>query len=261
MISEPFSICLDAGHGGSDPGAVGPKGLKEKAVALSVTMLLGALLIGAGVTVHYTRQDDTFIALEKRAEIANKLKADLFLSIHCNSGPPGSGDGFEVFTTRGRTASDPFATDLFLSDADGFPEKHKRVDTADGDPDKESDFAVLRHTDMAAALFELEFIHTEEGEAWLADKANHAKMAKALFAGIMKHRGIATVPAPAASPSNTQADQFAPIFAKICEITTRAAEATSLAIETMQASLKREAEHIDALRAEIQRLKKGDAGA
>ncbi len=175
------SICIDAGHGGRDPGALGPTGLRESEVALSVALLLGARLEAAGWDVTYTRKDDRFLELHERAAIANKAGVDLFLSIHCNSAAnPAS--GFEVFTTPGFTGSDPFATELFLGYAEGFPEKRKRMDDRDGDPDKEASLAVLRLTSMPAALFELEFIHTPEGEAFLRDKRNHVRMATALAA-------------------------------------------------------------------------------
>lgn len=186
MIQKP-SITIDAGHGAHDSGAVGPKGLKEKDVVLAVALLTGQLLTAAGVDVFYTRKDDTFLPLHDRAEVANHLATDLFLSIHCNSGPAGQGDGFEVFTTPGETASDPFATALFLAYAEAFPEKRKRVDSRDGDPDKEASFVVLKQTRMPSALFELEFIHTRPGEAWLAAAANQQACAAALAKGVLRH--------------------------------------------------------------------------
>lgn len=182
-------IILDAGHGGHDSGAVGPNGLKEKDVALTVAMLLGAMLL-PDFEVSYTRRDDTFVELSKRAMIANDWQADMFLSIHCNSGPAGQGTGFEVFTTVGETTSDRFATDLFQAFGVEFPGKARRVEMADGDPDKEANFAVIRLAHMRAALFELEFIHTATGESWLRSATNQAGCAKALAAGVRKHCGI-----------------------------------------------------------------------
>lgn len=188
MTRKP-KIMLDAGHGGEDSGAVGPNGRCEKDVALAVTLLLGSMLI-TDFDVAYTRKTDVFVPLSKRALIANDWQADAFLSIHCNSGPVGQGSGFEVFTTLGETASDPFATDLFQSYGAQFPSLARRMDMRDGDPDKEADFAVLRLTRMRSALFELEFIHTVAGEAWLTQPANQAKAAMALAAGTRKHFGL-----------------------------------------------------------------------
>jgi N-acetylmuramoyl-L-alanine amidase len=66
------------------------------------------------------------------------------------------------------------------------------MDMSDGDPDKEAGFAVLRKTHMMAVLFELEFIHTAAGEAWLRNPANQSASARALAAGVRKHFGIST---------------------------------------------------------------------
>lgn len=81
-------VVIDAGHGGEDPGCSGLKS-KEKTVALSVALKLGKLIEDNfnDVEVIYTRKTDVFIELHKRAEIANENKADLFICIHCNSGP------------------------------------------------------------------------------------------------------------------------------------------------------------------------------
>ena len=76
---------MDAGHGGKDDGAVGPHGLKEKDVALSIAKMLGQRLKHYGLEVIYTRTDDRFVPLEERTDIANAKGADLFISIHCNA--------------------------------------------------------------------------------------------------------------------------------------------------------------------------------
>ena len=80
------TVVLDAGHGGKDPGAIGKKA-KEKDLALSITLKVGGYIEQylKGVKVIYTRKKDEFIELYKRAEIANKNKADVFISIHINS--------------------------------------------------------------------------------------------------------------------------------------------------------------------------------
>ncbi|MDP3851977.1 MAG: N-acetylmuramoyl-L-alanine amidase [Luteolibacter sp.] len=182
-------IVLDGGHGGKDSGAVGPRGLRESDVVLNVVTLLG-VEIANDFTVVYTRRDDSFVELSRRATIANDAGANAFLSVHCNSGSPGSGDGFEVFTSPGETNSDAMATDLFGPFAAEFPEKRKRMDLSDGDVDKEAQFTVLTRTLCRAVLFELEFIHTPAGEAWLGKAENQLRCAKALAAGLRKHFGI-----------------------------------------------------------------------
>ena len=91
-------IVLDPGHGGHDTGTVGPEGLREKDLVLDVAQRLGRLIEERmGSEVIFTRSDDTFIPLERRTEIANEAKADLFLSIHANSSPLRSAAGVETY--------------------------------------------------------------------------------------------------------------------------------------------------------------------
>lgn len=81
-----FTVVIDPGHGGRDPGAVGRRG-KEKNINLNVALKLGRLIQNNCKDVHlvYTRQKDVFVSLARRAQIANNAKADLFISIHTNS--------------------------------------------------------------------------------------------------------------------------------------------------------------------------------
>lgn len=83
---RPFTVIIDPGHGGKDPGAVGATS-KEKEIVLSVGVKLGRMIEKGhpDVKVLYTRDEDRFVELNKRAEIANKAKGDLFISIHCNA--------------------------------------------------------------------------------------------------------------------------------------------------------------------------------
>ena len=91
-------IVLDAGHGGHDTGTIGPGGLQEKELALDICKRLGELIEKRlGAEVVYTRSDDTFVPLERRTEIANEIKADLFLSIHANSSPSPTSSGVETY--------------------------------------------------------------------------------------------------------------------------------------------------------------------
>lgn len=84
--NRPFTVVIDPGHGGKDPGAVGASS-REKDIVLSVGLKLGALIEKnhKDVKVIYTRDNDRFVELNKRAEIANKAHADLFISLHCNA--------------------------------------------------------------------------------------------------------------------------------------------------------------------------------
>lgn len=101
-------IVLDAGHGGKDPGTIGVRGTYEKTVVLGIVRKLGKLITRylKGVKVVYTREDDRFIELDRRGQIANEANGKLFVSVHANSMPrkPHPRRGFEVYLLRpGRT--------------------------------------------------------------------------------------------------------------------------------------------------------------
>ena len=79
------TIVIDPGHGGKDPGAIGPDGAKEKDIVLSIGLKLRDMLKKKRLSIYLTRDDDTFIPLQDRTKFANGKKADIFLSIHANS--------------------------------------------------------------------------------------------------------------------------------------------------------------------------------
>ena len=92
------TILVDAGHGGHDTGSIGPGGLREKDVVLDISKRLGKLLQERlGAEVIYTRESDVFVPLEERPQIANSRKADLMISIHCNSAPSSTVRGIETY--------------------------------------------------------------------------------------------------------------------------------------------------------------------
>ena len=99
---KSYTIVLDAGHGGYDPGNIG-NGYREKNIALKITQEVGKLLSKEkDIKVVYTRKSDVFIELWKRGNIANKVKADLFVSLHCDSHTSNAyGLGTFVLGTRG----------------------------------------------------------------------------------------------------------------------------------------------------------------
>ncbi len=90
-------VAIDAGHGGNDPGALGPSGLKEKDVTLAVAHKLAPILARLGIQVTLTRDDDRFVTLEERTARANAFGADLFVSIHCNAAENKTRRGVETY--------------------------------------------------------------------------------------------------------------------------------------------------------------------
>lgn len=97
--SRPL-VVIDAGHGGVDPGAISPdSGLREKDVTLKIARAIRDELVASGrVRVALTREDDKYLILQERYGIARKLKADLFISVHCDSVGGGSASGATVYT-------------------------------------------------------------------------------------------------------------------------------------------------------------------
>lgn len=96
--AEIKRVVIDPGHGGKDPGAIGPRGLKEKDVVLAVAKKLGEILREKyNLEVIFTRKRDIFIPLEERTAIANSKKADLFISIHANASRRRKARGVETY--------------------------------------------------------------------------------------------------------------------------------------------------------------------
>ena len=99
--AKRFTLVIDAGHGGRDTGAIGKGKVKEKDLTLKYALAFGRMVEQncSDVNVIYTRKTDVFVELYRRAEIANKNKADLFISIHINSLPKGRvAHGFQTYT-------------------------------------------------------------------------------------------------------------------------------------------------------------------
>ena len=108
LSAQAYTLVIDAGHGGKDPGAVGRKS-KEKNINLAVALAFGKLVEQncPDVKVIYTRKTDVFVALDERANIANRNKADLFVSIHVNSTAAKNGpQGTETYTLGMHRAAD-----------------------------------------------------------------------------------------------------------------------------------------------------------
>ena len=90
-------VAIDAGHGGNDPGALGPSGLREKDVTLAIAHKLAPMLMRQGIQVALTRDDDRYVTLEERTARANAFGADLFVSIHCNAAENKTRRGVETY--------------------------------------------------------------------------------------------------------------------------------------------------------------------
>lgn len=97
LVGRRRRVVIDAGHGGHDSGALGPRGVREKDVVLAIARQVQTLLDASGVEAVLTRADDRFLSLEERTALANRLGADAFVSIHANSAPRRAARGIETY--------------------------------------------------------------------------------------------------------------------------------------------------------------------
>lgn len=182
-------VVLDPGHGGYDPGAVGPTGLQEKAVALQIAQQVGQLLQAIGIQVSYTRTSDGVPwpanvnqDLTERCKIANGTGADLFVSIHLNSGPAAA-VGTETYCLQlgGNGEKAASLIQRGLVQALGLPDRGIKT----------ANYYVLRKTSMPAVLTEVAFISNPREESLLKQSAFITKAAQAIAAGIAAYFGVA----------------------------------------------------------------------
>ena len=224
-----FTVVLDAGHGGHDAGAVGSFS-KEKNINLRYTLLVGDMIKKniPDAKVIYTRDKDVFVDLNERARIANRKKADLFVSIHTNSSKNSSANGMETFTlgvSRSKEnmevamlensvimleddyetkyeGFDPNSVDSyimfeFMKDqytdrsitcADFIQKKMIQTSKRNDRGVRQAGFLVLRATTMPSVLVELGFISNKDEEKYLNNNDNQVKLATAIFNGIKEYK-------------------------------------------------------------------------
>ena len=179
-----MKIAIDAGHGGSDPGAVGPSGLKESVVNLSVAKLLVALLEVFKVSYLLTRKEEVYVSLGTRCEASNAWGADYFVSVHCNSDGP-SAVGVETLykTEKGKALAAPIQAELLIATGDrdrGL--KHR------------TDLHVLNATYAVSCLVEIGFISHPATEEKLGTSVYQERIAQAIYRGLAKHLGVSIEP-------------------------------------------------------------------
>lgn len=189
-------VVIDPGHAGRniDPGAVNKTtGLQEADISLSVSRLVEKYLLAVGYEVKLTRTDFEQVEtddLSYRTTLANDWGADIFISLHCNSATNQKAKGYEVWTSPGNTLGDKLATCIYEQIAAEFPDRAGRTDYSDGDPDKESRFYVLVHTDAPACLVEMAFISNDAEAELLADAAWQDRYARAIARGVTDYTAM-----------------------------------------------------------------------
>lgn len=220
-----FIVAIDAGHGGEDPGAIGPKGTREKDVVLQIAQELHAVMSKQkGIKPVLVRSGDYYIPLRTRIVKARAAQADLFISIHADAFNRAHAKGASVFTLSSRGASSEAArwlaesenrADLIggvsLNDKDDVLakvlldlsqtvssessftvgnlvlRKLGRVTDLHGRQVQQAGFAVLKSPDIPSILIETEFISNPQSEQKLRSKAYQREVAQAVLAGVNEY--------------------------------------------------------------------------
>ena len=219
-------VALDPGHGGEDPGAIGPTGLREKDVVLAIALALRNRLNAVpGMRVMMTRDADFFVPLQERVRKARRVQADLFVSIHADAffRPEARGASVFALSTRGASSSaarwmaerENRADQVGGVNVDGVRDAQLLLAMADmsiaaqikdslklgeevlgrigrvGRLHKprveQAGFAVLKAPDIPSILVETAFISNPEEEAKLRDPGYRAELVAALEAGIRRY--------------------------------------------------------------------------
>ncbi|HDP70407.1 MAG TPA: hypothetical protein ENN38_06345 [Actinobacteria bacterium] len=186
---KDLKVVVDFGHGyPPDPGAIGPSGLKESEICEDLGLRFGNLLELLGARVVYARERGQFVGLSERANLANKIGADVFVSFHLNgsSNPKAEGTstyyfaGGDQFSKEGKRLAQDIHEELLSS-------LQRQDDRVHG-----KNFAVLRETRMTAVLIEPVFITNPYEEGLLKDESFCQKIAIAVFDGLKTFLGINT---------------------------------------------------------------------
>ena len=171
-----MKIFLDAGHGGSNPGAIGQNGLRESDTTLDIVLKLGRILINWGYEVEYSRITDKTVSLSERAELANQWGADYFVSVHCNSNVNKNANGVSTYYLKPDTISESFALTVNNSLVRQTELNNLGIFSAN--------FAVLRLTKMPAILVETAFISNLYEEMLLSTNSFRQNCAIGIANGI-----------------------------------------------------------------------------
>ena len=176
-----FSVVIDPGHGGPDPGAIGIGGIRETDVVLEVSKIVKSLLSKKGVKVNLTRKNEVDLDLPRRVSFANKVNADIFVSIHANAsrGKRRDINGLETFYYRGwrgRLLAKRIQNQI-LRVSPGSPDRGV----------KQGRYYVIKNTRMPAVLVEIGFL-TGRIDARRLEKPSHRKrIAYSIAKGILEY--------------------------------------------------------------------------
>lgn len=173
-----YKVFIDAGHGGTDPGALG-YGYRESDLNLQVAKKVESKLKSKGIDVKMSRNSDIFYSLSERAEMANDYGADAFVSIHQNSAEAKSANGIETYYNRKKEEDRPLSNDIQKQVISQTGANNRGV--------KNAEFTVLVKSKMISALVECGFISNESEVKKLSDSSYQDKLATGIADGIEEY--------------------------------------------------------------------------
>ena len=173
-----YKVFIDAGHGGTDPGALG-YGYRESDLNLQVAKKVESKLKSKGIDVKMSRSSDIFYSLSERAEMANDYGADAFVSIHQNSAEAKSANGIETYYNRKKEEDRPLSNDIQKQVISQTGANNRGV--------KNAEFTVLVKSKMISALVECGFITNELEVKKLSDSSYQDKLATGIADGIEEY--------------------------------------------------------------------------
>lgn len=173
-----YKVFIDAGHGGTDPGALG-YGYRESDLNLQVAKKVESKLKSKGIDVKMSRNSDIFYSLSERAEMANDYGADAFVSIHQNSAEAKSANGIETYFNRKKEEDRPLSNDIQKQVISQTGANNRGV--------KNAEFTVLVKSKMISALVECGFITNELEVKKLSDSSYQDKLATGIANGIEEY--------------------------------------------------------------------------
>ncbi|MCR4435732.1 MAG: N-acetylmuramoyl-L-alanine amidase [Clostridiales bacterium] len=181
-------VVIDPGHGGTEPGAVypasGPVQVAEKDLNLDISLRLYELLKKAGINAYLTRQDDSTVGLYDRADLANRLDASLFVSVHNNWGGGNEHGSMTLFYPADQEAKYGISGERLAQIA--LEELQKNLGTANLGLWKRPKLAVLNNTKMPAIIAEIAYISDKTDRENLLNDSFRQKAAEALYSAILR---------------------------------------------------------------------------
>lgn len=192
-----MKILIDNGHGSNTPGKCSPDGsLKEYAYSREIAGRVVFELRKLGVDAECIVKEEVDVPLSERCRRVNEYKASgtILVSVHCNASGNGSdwmqARGWEAWTSMGQTKADKLATCLYEAAEECLPGMKIRKDMTDGDPDKESQFYILKHTKCPAVLTENLFQDNREDVDFLLSDEGKRAIVSLHVKGICKYLGV-----------------------------------------------------------------------